>query len=339
MVFFALALALTSGASAPPPAQSGAAEAKKATVEANFEHDLATPEGVVNITWPSIAYDRAQDEVFVASEGWVRIFDKTGMEVHRFGDDGSLGNISRVAVLEDGQIIVLTSRDGKKEYVRCDFRGEPLEKFELSGLPRGFAKFDPDQLVYHDGRLYFAERGSMRVVVTDVMGGYRQAYNLRNIVAGAIADDPDRKPPAAMDGFNVDRKGNILFTMSTMFQGGVFSPNGKVRLFGSRGSTPGKFNIIGGIDSDDEGNVYVTDRLRSVVTVWDKDLRHLADFGYRGGNRWNLLTPYEIGVGNGRVFVAQAGNRGVKAFRVKIVPPPPPEPVAEPGAGPVSAVQ
>lgn len=334
MLNLALLLALTSAAAAPPQeAPAPGTEQKLPTLESTFEHDLATPEGVVNITWPSIAYDRAQDEIFMAAEGWVRIFDKTGMEVHRFGDDGSLGNISRVAVMEDGQIVVLTSRDGKKEYVRCDFRGDPLEKFELTGLPRAFADFDPDQLVYHDGRLYFAERGSMRVVVTDVMGGYRQSYNLRNIVAAALASagDTERKPPGAMDGFSVDRKGNILFTMSTMFQGAVFSPNGKLRLFGSRGSTPGKFNIIGGIDSDEEGNVYVTDRLRSVVSVWTADLRHLGDFGYRGGERWNLLTPFEIGVGNGRVFVAQAGNRGVKVFRVKIVPPPEPA-AAEPQA-------
>ncbi|BDG05250.1 NHL repeat-containing protein [Anaeromyxobacter oryzae] len=334
----ALALAL---AAVPPPAVAPASAAAaqppaQPTVEATFEHDLVTPTGLVRLTWPSISYDRENGEIFVAAEGFVRIFDASGMEVHRFGDDGSLGNVSRAVVLEDGAIVVLTTLNGRRAYFRCDFRGEPTEQFGLTGLPQELADFNPDQMVYRDGALYFAERGTMRVVVTDLSGAFRRSVALRDLVATAIVGDTDRKPPAGMDAFNVDGSGNLLFTMSTMFAAGVVSPAGEVRLFGSRGSRPGKFNIIGGIDADERGYVFVTDRLRSVVSVWDGQLRHLGDFGYRGDDPSNLLTPYEIAVGNGHVFVAQAGKRGVKVFRVRLVVPEPPKP-PPPGPQPLGA--
>jgi hypothetical protein len=333
MLALAAAIALTTAAApAPTPAQGPAgAGPRPPAVEWRFLHDVSAPDGAVRITWPSLAYDRAHEELFVVADGFVRIFDAAGMEVHRFGDDGSLGYVTRVAPLEDGEIVVLTTLNGKRAVLRCDFRGDILAHFEITQLPQAFADFEPDQLAQHDGRLYFAERGRMRVVVTDVMGVYRQAFQLRDAVAAAVSSDGDRKPASNFDAFNVDAKGNLLFTMSTMFAGAIYSPSGDLRLFGTRGSTPGKFNIIGGIDSDEHGNVYVTDRLRSVVSVWSRDLTHLVDFGYRGGDSSNLLTPYEIVVGNGKAFVAQAGKRGVKVFQVQVreaqpAPPPPPPP-------------
>jgi len=188
-------------------------------------------------------------------------------------------------------------------------------------------------ILYRNGRLYFAERPRMRVVATDVDGTYRQSWDLAGIVASALRSDPDRKPQGYMDGFGVDSNGNLLFTMSVMFSAGVVSPSGDLRLFGTRGSTPGRFNNVGGIDADEEGNIYVVDRLRAVVSVWTPDLRHIGEWGYRGYGGTNLITPYEIAVGNGHVFVAQAGNMGVKAFRIRVVEPPkPPEPPPEPPA-------
>jgi len=337
----ALAAALVVAASPPPapPARPGDAVPVPPRVEATYAHDLASPAGVVPALWPSLTYDRAQSEVFLVAEGFVRIFDASGMEVHRFGDDGSLGNVLRVAALENGDLILLTTRDGKRAYVRCDYRGDPIAEFELTGLPSGFADIQPDQLAYQDEKLFLAERGTMRVVVTDAVGRYRQSFRLGDLVAAALPPDGDLRPTSGMDAFGVDASGNLLFTSSTMFAAGVVTPSGQVRLFGGRGSRPGRFNIIGGIASDEHGNLYVTDRLRSVVSVWSRDLRHLGDFGYRGSGPSNLLAPYEIAVGNGKVFVAQAGRRGVKVFRVRIVEPEPapsesPAPAKAPPTGP-----
>jgi len=325
MVPLALAFALAAAGPKPATARPTAKPdvlAPPQTVEASFHYDLSTATGRLALNWPNLFYDRAHDELFVVAEGFVRVFDSTGMEVYRFGEDGSLGSVTRVVVLEDGQILALSTFEGKRAYVRCDFRGDLVETFSLKGLPKNLGPFDPDQMAYRGGKLYFAERGTMRVVVTDTDGLYKQSYQLRDLVAHAVSGDTDRKPAGSMDAFNVDAAGNMYFTMSTMFAGATATPRGVARLFGSRGSTPGRFNIIGGVDTDEAGNVYVTDRLRSVVSVWDRELRHLGEFGYRGDGETNLLTPYEIAVGNGKVFAAQAGLRGVKVFRVKLADAP-----------------
>jgi hypothetical protein len=275
----------------------------------------------------------------VVADGFVRIFNEAGMEVHRFGDDGSLGHVARVVALEDGTIIVLTNLQGRRAFLRCDFRGELITRFGLTGLPAAFDDFAPDQMVYRDGKLYLAELGRMRVVVTDPDGGYRQSFQLRDLVAGVVPEGSEQKAAGSMDGFGVDASGNLLITMSTMFAAAVVSRSGEVRLFGQRGSTPGKFNNVGGIDADEAGNIFVTDRLRAVVSVWSPDLKHLGDFGYRGYGPSNLITPFGIAVGNGRVFVAQAGKRGVKVYRVRIVPPEPqPTPAAAPASTPARSV-
>jgi hypothetical protein len=328
MLPVALVLAFVSAASRPPTVRPGS-QAPSPSVEASYAYDLSTPSGPAALTWPSLAYDRAHDELFVVAEGFVRIFDSTGMEVYRFGDDGALGNITRVAVLDDDHVVVMTTLDGKRAFLRCDFRGDLVEPLSLTALPRSLAGFDPDQLVQRNGKLYFAERSTMRVVVTDEAGAFRESFQLRDVVAAAVVGDSERRPAASLDGFNVDTSGNLLFTMSTMFAVGSVSPVKILRMFGSRGSTPGKFNIVGAVDTDEVGNVFVTDRLRSVVSVWSRDLRHLGDFGYRGDSEMSLLTPYEIAVGNGKVFVAQAGKRGVKVFRVRLV-----EPLPAPGPTP-----
>lgn len=322
MVALVAALALAASVPARPSAAGpGKPQETLPTLVVQREHELSSATGLVALTWPNVTYNHTRDETFVVAEGFVRIFNSVGMEMFRFGDDGSLGWVTRVAVLEDGTIIALSNLNGRRAYLRCDYRGELITRFGLVNLPVPFADFEPDSLLYRNGRLYFAERPRMRVVATDVDGTYRQSWDLAGILASALRSDPERKPANSMDGFGVDSKGNLLFTMSVMFSAGVVSPSGELRLFGTRGSTPGRFNNVGGIDADEDGNVYVVDRLRAVVSVWSPDLRHIGEWGYRGYGGTNLITPYEIAVGNGRVFVAQAGNRGVKAFRVRFADP------------------
>lgn len=326
MLALAAALVLSVAPLAAPPAASAGDEvaARLPSLVVSFEFDLSDATGVVPVSWPTIAHDRARDETYLVAEGLVRIFNPVGMEIHRFGDEGSVGRILRVAALETGDVVAIATLGDEVAYLRLDYRGELITRFALTGLPAGFSGFAPDQLVARNGRLYFAERASMRVVVTDESGAYRQGYALAELVAAEVAraGGSEREGPrhrAQLDGFGVDARGNLLFTMSTSFQAGVVSPSGTLRLFGQRGSTPGRFNNVGGIDADEEGNVYVTDRLRCVVSVWSPDLRHIGDFGYRGYGSSNLITPYDVAVGGGRVFVAQAAKRGVKVYRVRFV--------------------
>ena len=92
--------------------------------------------------------------------------------------------------------------------------------------------------------------------------------------------------------------------------------SGKVRAFGTRGSSPGKFNVVSGIAADDNGNIYVADTLRCVVMIFDREFNFRTEFGYRGLEPGNLIAPMELTVDSDRVYVAQTRSRGVSVFRV-----------------------
>jgi DNA-binding beta-propeller fold protein YncE len=87
--------------------------------------------------------------------------------------------------------------------------------------------------------------------------------------------------------------------------------------FGRSGSGPGKFGVVSGIAADELGNIYVADRLRSVVMIFDQNLIFQAEFGYRGGRQEDMLVPDDLVVDQqgDRIFVSQAANKGVGVYR------------------------
>jgi hypothetical protein len=278
--------------------------------EPGFLFDLASSTGASDSNWASLAYDRDHDELFAIYGGLVRVFNGAGMESFRFGGDGDLGLVQRVALIENGDLLLLAASAGGQALVRCDYRGEIIGPFELKDLPEEFGRFAPDLIQGQGGRMYLVETASMRVVVTDGQGKVEQTYDLAKVVR---AKDPEIK--TGMNGFWADAKGNFFFTLPYAFTAFAMSPSKELRQFGTRGSSPGKFNIAGAIATDERGYVFVLDRLRSVVLIFDPSLKFILEFGYRGDGPANLIAPFEIGVGNNRVFVSQARSRGVKAFQ------------------------
>ena len=280
-----------------------------------YLYNLSDFNGVIPYNWVSICTDEKKGETYVAdpSERLVRVFNDRGMEVYSFGDDGSFDNISAVAVTEDDELFVLSRINTSYSIIRCNFRGEPVGKMVLKGVPPEFSKdFVPDSIVYHGGRLYLGNRGTMKVVVVDKDGVFKDGYDL-----AALMDlDEKKRHDADIVGFNVDHEGNILFTIPVFFSAYVVSPDHKVRSFGVRGSSPGKFNIVGGIASDKAGNIYVTDILRCVVMIFDKDFNFKTEFGYRGLDPGNLIAPMDLAVNNEMLYVTQSRARGVSVFRI-----------------------
>jgi hypothetical protein len=302
---------------APAAAQPApAAPQQRPRLAYEFMFGVSSLTGAVPSSWARLAYDRERDELFVTHGGVVRIFNRLGMEVYSFGADGDLGYVTNVALLENGDLVVLSYVDGVRQLIRCNYRGELIETIEPRSLPRELKlPFQPDAVVVRGGSLYLAETGNLRVVVLDPSGAFQRYYPLGDI----LGLDPKARREAAFGGFDVDGDGNLLFTIPTLFTAFVVSPKGQImRTFGVRGSSPGRFNIVGKLVRDDTGHSYLLDRLRSVVMVFDADLSFLGEFGYRGDEPENLVAPYDIAVGNGKVFVSQARNRGVSVFKVTI---------------------
>jgi hypothetical protein len=295
-----------------------AAASAAGEVPASYLYNLSNFQGPVPFSWARLAVDNRKNEIYVSdlARGTVRIFSESGMEIYEFGMDGEPGTVRDVAVDKDGNLLLLSHSPSGDSYavILCNFRGEFLSKVSLANLPPEFASgFRPEVLTSRQGRLYLADKGAMKILVTDEDGAFAGGYDLGALLG---IDEAERRDTGIV-GFSVDGDGNLLVTVPVTFQAYRISPDRKVEAFGTRGSSPGKFNVVGGIASDGSGNIYVSDTLRCVVMVFDRDFRFKAEFGYRGLSPGNLVAPMDLAVdGKGRLYVSQSGSRGVSVFLI-----------------------
>lgn len=285
------------------------------SVDTAFLYVLSNFNGPIPSSRAKIHVDEQSNEIYVLDPRArdIRIFNETGMEIYRFGDDGSLGLVVDVAVKKDGSILVLSKKHSKSVIILCNFRGEPLSEFELKNLPADFASFAPDHMVYRQGRLYLLDSSSMRIAVTDAEALFQKGYDL----AAFLEVEEKKRYETDIGGFSLDREGNMLFTVPVLFSAYKLTPEGKITGFGKSGSAPGRFGIVGGIVADERGNYYVADRLKCVVLIFDKNFNFQREFGYRGANPENLIGPRNLVLDTeGRLYVSQLRSRGVSVFKI-----------------------
>ncbi len=295
---------------------SGSAQA---VVRGTYLYNLSNFTGGISFSWPRVFVDKERNEIYVVYQNLIRIFNATGMEVYRFGDELNLGSIIDLTLDQDGNILLLSYRWSQKtdkvdyEVTRCNYRGEPVSKIEVKGLPSEWSRFLPNRLIYQGGNLYLASLSSMIVVVADSDGVFKEVYNILPL----LELEEKEKQDAMMDGFSIDKDGNFLFTIPPLFRAYKITPDRKVSYFGKAGSTPGKFNVVAGIVSDDKGNIFVIDKLKCAVMVYDKNFNFLNQFSSRGWKPGFLIAPEDIVVDKqNRVYVTQAGNKGISVFRI-----------------------
>lgn len=293
--------------------------AKAQPLKGTFLYNLSNFTGTISFSWPRVFIDQERNEVYVVYQNFIRIFNETGMEVYSFGDELDLGTIVDLALDGDGNILLLsntwsqTTDKVNYQITRCNYRGEPKSKIEVKNLPAQYSKFSPNRLIYREGNLYLASLITMVVVVTDANGVFKEVYDILPM----LELEEKEKQDGMMEGFSIDKDGNLFFTIPPLFRAYKITPDRKVSYFGKSGSIPGRFNIVAGIASDDKGNIFVVDKLKCAVMVYDKNFNFLNQFSSRGWKPGFLIAPEDIAVDNhDRVYVTQAGNKGISVFKV-----------------------
>ncbi len=288
-----------------------------AEIKASYLYSFSDFTGRIPYTWPGLSIDQERGEIYVITQGSVTVFNSVGMEVYRFGDDRALGVITDVATEPDGNIIVLSLRwdagGSVISVLRCNYRGELKGTVEFKGIPQEFSPLRPNRIVYKNGKIYLADFAARKIVVMDPSGAFVDGYDVGALLVKE--DKPDSRNE--MGGFNVDRDGNMLFTVPTLFVAYRVSLDHKVESFGSPGNLAGKFNVVAGIASDDKGYIYVADILKSVIMVYDKDFNFQMMFGHRNNERDSVDSPQQVEMMKDKLIVNQARNKGVSVFRIQ----------------------
>jgi DNA-binding beta-propeller fold protein YncE len=291
------------------------ATAVQAEVQTSFLYRLSNFSGPVHSNWAKIDIDEERNEIYVTDtqKGDIRIFNDWGMEIYRFGDDLNRGAVLAAAPRNDGNILVLSRQAGETSIVICNYRGEPLAGLALQGFPPDFSDFFPTDMVYRQGLIYLLNNDTLRLAVTDSNGFFQRGYDL-----GALLEiDEKKRNVTQVGGLSVDREGRIFFTIPVLFSAFRLSTEGKLAGFGKPGSAPGRFNVVGGIVADAQGYIYVADRLKSAVLVFDKKFKFILEFGYRGRKPYNLISPNDLDLdAEGRLYVSQLANNGVSVFKI-----------------------
>ena len=262
--------------------------------------------------------DRAHDEVDALYGNQVRVFNGAGMQVYEFTHPSALGSPSDLAVDEEGDVFLLVAYPSAPSTARgwgidrCDDRGELLATLPLSGLPEDLSTLHGDRLFYRQGRLFVLSRDQLRLAVFDTAGGYIKAYDLVPLLG---LKDVDRFKNDIL-GAAMDREGRLLLTVPTLFRAFVVDLDGETRSFGRPGTVGGAFGVASGIAADDDGNLYVADRGRGVVMIFDPQFAFLREFGDEAGPG-GLTRPTDLVLGNdAKLYVTQTRDRGVAIFRL-----------------------
>ena len=293
------------------------ATAKAQPVKGFFLYSLSSFTGTIPYMWSRVVADKKRNEIYVLYQNTLRIFNESGMEIYRFGDDLDLGHVVDIVVDEKGDIFLLAYKQSggelTGEIIHCNFRGEPKSKIDLKNIPNEFSKFFPNRMVYQEGNFYLASLMDLKVVIADHDGNYKNGYDLFPLLE---LEEKDRGNVEIL-GFSVDRDGNMLFTIPVLFKACILSPDGKLNWFGKPGSAPGRFNVIAGIARDSKGNYLVVDKLKCAVMVFDRSFKFITQFSERGYKPGYLIAPDDIAIDNAdRIYVTQAARRGVSVFRL-----------------------
>lgn len=294
----------------------------EAAIQVSYQYNLASFSGSIKMFQAKLAVSRKTNEVFVfdPAKKDIRIFNEHGMEIFRMGEGDEFAWALDFAVDDEANVYILFRnfrRDGIPKY---NFRGDPAGRIEVRDVPPQFADLKPSIIVCRQNRLYLVEVDTMRIIVLDLEGKYQTGYAALPMVkqaAESMKKAKERKNEIFdMFGFNVDGQGNMFFTVPSIASAFRLSPDGKIERFGKAGSSPGQFGVVSGVAVDEQGYVYLSDRLRCVVMVFDKDFNFINEFGFRGYGPSNLIVPSYVAVSNDTVFVSQAANRGISCFQI-----------------------
>ncbi len=290
-----------------------------AVVKGTYLYNLSNFTGTIPYEWVRIFFDNDNSEIYISNWGEqsVRIFNENGMEIYRFGDDEALRFILDGQVEKDGNILLLSYKREESEIkyvlIRCNYRGDPKSEIEIKNLPRDFADLSPNRMILQGENLYLADLNRMKAVVTDINGAFKEGYDLGSI----LELTQQQRADSGLGGFTVDKDGNLFFTVPVFFTAYKVSRDRNLSFFGKKGSGPGRFSVISGIVTDDKGYIYVADKLRCVVMIFDKNFNFQNEFGYRGLKPGRLIVPSELGIdGKSRLYVTQMRKRGISVFQI-----------------------
>jgi tripartite motif-containing protein 71 len=215
--------------------------------------------------------------------------------------DGALG----LASDPRGRIFVA---DGRRERILALAEGGGLSLFaELPPAVKGKGT-EPAGLLFYNDRLYHADNEAHRVGILSAEGRSQGDW-------GGLGEGPGLfKYPFRLA---VDPRGRIGVTDVINARIQFFTPKGEfLTTFGTPGSTAGTLFRPGGLDIDDDGDVWVADNYFGTIQVFDVSGTLRAVIHDRDGKVLTLGNPTALKYRGGVLYVVEMRANRVSAFTI-----------------------
>ena len=273
--------------------------------------------GAVFVHPQGIFFDVTRGECYVADTGnhQVVICDDRGTPRYRFThfvqSNGATvpGEPRCIAVDKDGTMYLLD--DVSNDLDVLDATGRPIKAITPPADDCGLIESFEYVALGPDGVYASMSCANRRVAVIDA------DLNISRVIQLAWKEPSER---VCITGLAIDGKGGIYVTdacASEMVQ--MYDANGGfIRAFGSHETGLENFSFASGVAVMSDGNMWIVDTLRHVVSLFTPEGTRLATVGGKGMEPGAMQYPVSVATdGAERVFVTErAGNR-YQCFRVK----------------------
>ena len=238
------------------------------------------------------------DDLLVADPGARRVLRVADGGRVSVSPEGAAGAPVALAACGSG---VVASDPGEGRVVRLD---RDLRRIAVlaDGLQR------PTGLACRDGRVYVAETGAHRITILEP-DGTRRSFGGRGAEPGRF----NFPTTLALTGDELLVGDTLNFRVQRLD-----AETGAVRgVFGRLGDAAGEMPRIKGVAVDAKGQVWVTDALTSIVSLYNAKGDLLLALGGEGTAPGRFSFPAGVAAHpDGRVAVADSFNRRIQVFRV-----------------------
>jgi DNA-binding beta-propeller fold protein YncE len=232
----------------------------------------------------------------------VHVYDRNGRSALTLEGCGEAAFAEPVAVALLGErLYVSDSVAARVDVFDVDGECESSWPLEQGSRPGGLAADAPRS------RVYVADVGLHQVLGFDTDGNRQLRFGRRGAGAGEF------NYPTWVA---VDAAGTLYVTDALNFRVQIFDPQGQpLEQFGRQGDSSGDLAGPKGIGVDRSGHIYLVDALFDAVQMFDREGRYLMVFGGRGREPGSFWLPSGLAVDGDRIYVADAYNQRVQAFR------------------------
>lgn len=201
-----------------------------------------------------------------ASAKFIKVYDREGKFLRKFGGDTFFDRLASVKVDKKGERVYVVdiggiSSENHRVRVFDAKSGKHLFDFGKRGVGTGEFNLPRDIAIGKD-KLYVVDGGNFRIQVFDMEGKFIQTFGSVGKQFGSFG-----RPKEA----DTDADGNLYVIDAAFGNFQIFNPQGELLLFiGERadGDAPGRFGLPSGVAVDENGRIYVVDQLFKKVDIF-----------------------------------------------------------------------